>query len=175
MSDATETIEVLHTLGPAGTNCEAAAYKWLERLNGKGEVFLHPTLEEAVEKMSYDDREALLACAVYPDLHMLVFNNLKRLRFVDSFVMPTHNMVLAARDSARPRSVSTHPAPQTLVPDWVDERRFVDSNSQAARDCVAGITEGCITTIVAARDLELRVIEDFGPVPMVFTIHAPCA
>jgi hypothetical protein len=84
--------------------------------------------------------------------------------------MPTHNMVLAGRTGEPPETVSTHPAPSGLVPPNVT-RRLVLSNSQAAIDCATGITDACITTSVAAQANGLRTIQDFGPVPMVFTVH----
>lgn len=41
----------IHTLGPAGTNCEKAAYYWLNKNNQQGNIILHPTLETAVKEM----------------------------------------------------------------------------------------------------------------------------
>ena len=164
-------IRQVHTLGPHGTNLESAAHEWLRRQRVDGNVILHASLEDALDAVPDEDGEhALAACAVYPDLHTLTFSNLHRLRMVDSFIMPTHNMVLASTGADHPRTVSTHPAPAGLVPGDA-ESRLVLSNSQAAIDCAAGNSEGCITTIVAAERHGLRVLRDFGPVPMVFTIH----
>ncbi|MER0247248.1 bacilysin biosynthesis protein BacA [Streptomyces sp. HSW2009] len=166
----TENIRYVHTLGPHGTNLETAAHEWLRRREIDGKVELHASLEAALDVVPDDGAHALAACAVYPALHTLTFGNLHRLHMVDSFIMPTHNMVLASSGTAAPRTVSTHPAPVGLVPTGA-EHRIVLSNAQAAIDCAAGTTEGCITTSVAARAHELRVVRDFGPVPMVFTIH----
>jgi hypothetical protein len=163
-------IRYVHTLGPTGTNLEAAAHEWLHRRGIDGAVELHASLEAALEAVPDDGEHALAACAVYPELHTLTFSNLHRLHMVDSFIMPTHNMVLASAGADHPRDVSTHPAPAQLVPDGA-EPRLVLSNSQAAIDCAAGKTEGCITTGVAAVRHGLRVLRDFGPVPMVYTIH----
>ncbi|MFE6843257.1 bacilysin biosynthesis protein BacA [Streptomyces sp. NPDC057686] len=166
----TDGIRYVHTLGPHGTNLEAAAHEWLRRRGAPGEVELHASLEEALEAVPDDGEHALAACAVYPALHTLTFGNLHRLHMVDSFIMPTHNMVLASMGADAPLTVSTHPAPVGLVPPQA-ETRLVLSNSQAAIDCAAGLSEGCITTIVAAERHGMRVLRDFGPVPMVFTIH----
>lgn len=162
-------IRHIHTLGPPGTNLEAAAYAWLAGRDG-GEVSLYPSLESALDVVPHQSIHAIMACAVYPDLHTLVFSNLKSLEMVDSFVMPTHNMVLASRTADEPRLVATHPAPAGLVPSTA-RRRIVLSNSQAAIDCHEGRVDACITTIVAARERHLIILEDFGPVPMVFTVH----
>jgi hypothetical protein len=163
-------IRCLHTLGPSGTNLQAAAHAWFERRGTAGDVVLHASLEAAMEAAPPTGEHAIAACAVYPDLHTLVFANLTRLRMVDSFIMPTHNMVLASTSTSTPAAVSTHPAPAGLVPRGA-KRRLVLSNSQAAIDCARGMSDGCITTSVAARERGLRVVRDFGPVPMVFTIH----
>lgn len=167
--DSLQDIRVLHTLGPSGTNLESAAHEWFRRRGFDGEVVLHDSLENALADVPATGEHALVACAVYPDLHTLTFSNLDRLTMVDSFLLPTHNMVWASRTDT-PRSAATHPAPSGLVPDDV-ERRIVLSNAQAAIDCAQGITDACITTIVAARAHDLPVLRDFGPVPMVFTIH----
>jgi hypothetical protein len=149
---------------------EAASYEWLRRRGVDGTVELHSSIESALEAVPADGRHALTACAVYPDLHTLVFSNLHRLHMVDGFVMPTHNMVLASTGSVTPSTVASHPAPKGLVPRDAQIHEVL-SNSQAAIDCAAGRVEGCITTLVAAERNGLRIIRDFGPVPMVFTIH----
>jgi hypothetical protein len=163
-------VRYLHTLGPHGTNLEAASHEWLRRRGIEGTVRLHASIEAALEAVPADGQHALTACAVYPALHTLVFGNLHRLRMVDSFVMPTHNMVLASTGTPVPATVASHPAPRGLVPDTAEVHEVL-SNSQAAIDCAAGKVEGCITTIVAAERHGLRVLRDFGPVPMVFTVH----
>ena len=168
-----DEISALYTLGPTGTNCERAAREWFAREGRRGERCLHPTLETAVEMMQANPSAALLACVVYPDLHALVFSNLHRLELVDCFIMPTYNMVLAARPDVEViKSVATHPAPAGLVPDAIPEHRFVNSNTQAAIDCASGLTDACITTIVTVGRHGLRIVQDFGPVPMGFTVHA---
>ncbi len=166
-------ITTIHTLGPSGTNCERAAQEWFSRRGYSGAIRLHSTLEVAVEVLCGERGAALLGCVVYPNLHTLVFSNLHRLELVDCFIMPTYNMVLAARrDVEAIKSVATHPAPAGLVPQSIPERRLVHSNTQAAIDCASGLTDACITTIVTVEPHGLRIIQDFGPVPMGFTVHA---
>ncbi|MFJ3904865.1 prephenate dehydratase domain-containing protein [Streptomyces sp. NPDC090025] len=171
-----DDIRHLHTLGPHGTNLEAASHEWL-RLRGieDGTVTLHSSIESALEAVPDDGAHAITACAVYPDLHTLVFGNLHRLHMVDSFLLPTHNMVLASNGTATPATVASHPAPRGLVARALAPAhahvREVLSNSQAAIECAEGRADACITTIVAARERGLRVLRDFGPVPMVFTVH----
>ncbi len=173
-SGALHRITRIHTLGPEGTNCEAAAKSWLMARGGAGEVVLHATLEEAVPAVVEDPAAALLGCVVYPDLHKLVFGNLHSLVLADCFVVPTHRMVLAARpDAPSPSVVATHPAPESLIPTEIAERRFVSSNVVAALSCARGEVDGCITTEVAAKRLKLQILRDFGAIEMGFTIHVP--
>lgn len=168
-------ITVLHTLGPSGTNLEMAAHHWFTARGRTPCVRLHATLESAVPGLSGDGHEALLACAVYPDLHSLVFRNLGRLAMVDAFILPTYDMVFATRgqDAAGVTTVASHPAPQSLVQQVNPAATvsIVSSNSQAARDCASGVTDACITTSRAAADRGLVIERSFGPVPMVYTVH----
>ncbi|GAB3225900.1 hypothetical protein GCM10027447_15680 [Glycomyces halotolerans] len=163
-------IRHLHTLGPTGTNLEAASHEWLRRNGIDGTVDLHETIESALETVPADGRNAITACAVYPALHTLVFANLHRLRMVDTFIMPTHSMVLASAGSDAPARVASHPAPKGLVPAGAEAVES-HSNAQAAIECAEGRADGCVTTLVAARRHGLRILRDFGPVPMAFTVH----
>jgi|tagenome__1003787_1003787.scaffolds.fasta_scaffold20890665_1 hypothetical protein len=165
-------ISTIHTLGPTGTNCEAAAVEWFRRNGVAGETRLYETLEQACAEMPDDPGAALLGCAVYPDLHLLVFNNLNRFEIVDSFVMPTYDMVLASRAGVSLSVVATHPAPQSLVPDEY-RKILVTSNSRAAALCADGGADGCITTVQAMKTHGLTLVKNFGPVPMAFTVHQP--
>jgi prephenate dehydratase len=162
----------IHTLGPSGTNCEAAANSYLEKKGAKGKICLHETLEKAVIEIEHNENSMLLGCVVYPELHTLVFSNLTKLKLVECFVFPTLNMVLAS-GNGKSGSVSSHPAPKNLIPEYINEIKMVNSNSQAAINCYKGITDACITTITAAKKYNLEILEDFGKIPMGFTIHAP--
>jgi len=171
--DHISRIHTIHTLGPKGTNCEAAATHWLSQHNKKADICLHETLEDAVLKMGSISNSALLSCIVYPDLHHLVFRNLDRLQLVDAFIMPTIPMVLASVTSfERPATVASHPAPVDLIPEWIADRRFVTSNSAAAKACRDGLVESCITTERAAMAYDLRILLNFGEIPMGFAVHS---
>jgi prephenate dehydratase len=162
----------IYTLGPSGTNCEAAAKEYFKRTGiNDGNVFLFSTLEEAMEEIPQDGFNALLGCVVYPDLHDLVFKNLSNMELVDTFIFPTFNMILASKTGEEPSTVITHPAPKSLLDSRPVDISFANSNAEAAYLCASGITQGCITTAVSAKKNNLKLVEDFGPVPMGFTIH----
>lgn len=170
-----QQIEVrkVHTLGPEGSNLEAASWEWLRRSGIDGSVHLHSTVEDAAAAINSPD-EAVMACAAYPALHDVVFQNLGTLTIVDAFVMPTYSMISATRPGIDPAHILTyasHPAPRSLVPksaQWTPS----SSNSQAALDCAEGRVDACITTAAAAERYGLVAIDDHGPVDMAFTLHA---
>ncbi|MGQ1888735.1 prephenate dehydratase domain-containing protein [Serratia marcescens] len=173
----------VHTLGPAGTNCEKAAHLWLKNNGHRGEVKLHQTLEDAAKYMNdTGGTDILLGCIVYPQLHHLVFENLSHLKLIDCFVMDTHNMVFASKGQkpGEIRTVGSHPAPQDLirqVPGINTQLsiRLFNSNSEAARQCAANAVDACISTDISANRCGLTVLANFGPVPMGFSIHAKIA
>ncbi|MGG4268044.1 hypothetical protein ABEW06_23125, partial [Peribacillus simplex] len=68
VQDLSQKVKAVHTLGPAGTNCEKAGLLWLDKQKIKGEVVLHNTLEEAIPFVE-NKNSILLGCAVYPKLH----------------------------------------------------------------------------------------------------------
>lgn len=166
-------VRKVHTLGPEGSNLEAASWEWLRRAGVDGSVHLHSTVEDAVAAMDGPD-EGVMACAAYPALHDVVFQNLGALTIVDAFVMPTYSMISATRPGVAAACIVTyaaHPAPRSLVPEssrWTPS----SSNSQAASDCAEGRVDACITTAAAAERHGLVTIEDHGPVDMAFTLHA---
>ncbi|MEV4121671.1 hypothetical protein [Micromonospora sp. NPDC049645] len=164
----------VHTLGPSGTNCEAAAHHWLDQQRiDDHQVTLYGTLEEAVQVVTTaPGAHVLLGCVVYPDLHHIVFRNLGSLALVECFVMPTHHMVVAGDMSKPVPTVASHPAPVNLLDAWTPEITFVDSNVRAAMAVAGGDADACVTTSIAAAKAGLPVVEDFGPVPMGFSIHA---
>ncbi|WP_221351112.1 bacilysin biosynthesis protein BacA [Streptomyces beigongshangae] len=165
----------VHTLGPTGTNCEAAAHHYLKQHDYKqGSVVLYDTLENAVDGVMADPSDSvLLGCVVYPKLNEIVFRNLKSMSLHECFMMPTHRMVLAAREGSPLRTVLSHPAPVDLIENRGYDIRFVTSNAAAALGCSAGGADACITTGVAAEANGLEIVEDFGPVQMGFSIHVP--
>ncbi|KLJ04931.1 bacilysin biosynthesis protein BacA [Streptomyces albidoflavus] len=168
---ALSRVTVIHTLGPSGTNLEKAAHHWLAARGTAGKVVLHAEVEDSLGTMAFDGTEAVLACAVYPRLHDLVFQNLHRLEMADSFILDTHDMVLAGRpDHAALATIVSHPAPSSLVAQR-GEITLTSSNSRAAALCAAGRYDACVTTGPAAAASGLRLIENFGPVPMIFTLH----
>lgn len=89
--------------------------------------------------------------------------------------MPTWNMVLAQNNSnlanAEELTIACHPPPSHLVYTYSQDVRFVSSNVQAALECISGNVNACITTLKAAKDNNFNIMQDFGEIPMCFTMH----
>lgn len=166
-----DSVRNLYTIGPQGTNCELAASHWLTSHGIVGRITLHDTLEDAAESALLDEAGALLTPIAYPHLHSIIYKHLSDLTLVDLFLMPTHALVLASRTGKMPAFCSTHPSPAELVPPGI-QRRLAGSTAQAARDCVAGISDGCITTAIVAKRAGLTIVKDFGQIIMGFCLHA---
>lgn len=167
---------IIHTLGPAGTNCEMAARHWIETNNIQGKVALHDTIEDAqAAAKKGNESDLLLGCVVYPDLHNVVFNHLESFELDECFVIPTYEMVLAGtKDIVGVNdSILSHPAPKNLIPEIISPENIMmaSSNSKAASLCAEGMSNFCITTLPAAKKNKLNVITNFGTVRMGFSIH----
>ena len=165
-------VKQIHTLGPAGTNCEKAALKWVKRKCPNASLHLHSTMELAATKVANCRSSALLSVMAYPQLHAIIYEHITALQLIDVFIMNTDNMVLASASGMMPTTCATHPAPEKLLPASV-KRHYVTSNVVAAVECANGKAEGCITTLGAAQKHSLKILQKFGPVPMGFTIHGP--
>ncbi|GAA5105448.1 hypothetical protein [Bartonella jaculi] len=94
------------------------------------------------------------------------------MQLFDSFIMPTHPMVLAKRNNSDEiKTVATHLAPQSLVAYQYD-KIFANSNADAAVLCKAERADACITTSIAAKRYALNIVKNFGQVPMAFLHHS---
>ncbi|MFU5001793.1 hypothetical protein [Pseudomonas paraeruginosa] len=171
----------IYTLGPSGTNCEKAARQYMAKSGWNGQIELRATLEEALDDLlGSQEPGILMGCIVYPRLHEIVFRHLDRLKLVDHHLMDTYDMVFARNGNTTAKRIGSHPAPTSLLaklgePATSAELVLCTSNSEAARQCALENIDGCITTIEAAQNNELHIVENFGPVPMGFSIHLKTA
>lgn len=175
----------IFALGPAGTNIEQAAHLWILRMgvSRKTEFKLCDTPESCLMKAREVSREGCLAifwtCAVYAKENEFFFTNLDTLPFFTQQVMLLDEMQLATRGSLLgelldkkriPGSwvVASHPSPAPLVRHLPCKVVLVNSNAEAAKQCVARKVEACITTEKARAIYQLAKLHSFGSPPMVF-------
>jgi hypothetical protein len=164
-------VRQIHTLGPNGTNCELAALHWRDdKMCVDTTIFLHDSFELAAEAVAVRNDSVLLGVAAYPQLHSIIYSNLKNFQIIDVFICRTEEMILASNDGYMPSLCATHPAPERLLPSVI-ERKYVSNNVAAAQECASGNTDGCLTTLRAAKKYNLKIVNNFGQVPMAFTVH----
>lgn len=172
ITDSYDWVRKVHTLGPAGTNCEKAALKWAALKCKKAELALHESMKRAAEQVAACGCSVLLSVVAYPQLHSIIYEHIAQLGLLDVFIMKTDDMVLASVNGQMPTLCQTHPAPEKLLPAQM-QRIYAASNAHAAAEVMAGRGDGCITTLAAAEHHGLKVVQTFGQVPMGFTIHGP--
>ena len=102
------------------------------------------------------------------------FDNLEKLKLVDCFIFNTFEMVLSTKKEVELSAISTiisHPAPTPLINKFGKEISLANSNSEAAKLCFDEKFDACITTMPASKFYNLKIIKNFGEVPMGFAIH----
>lgn len=156
------------TLGPALTNSEKAAeYYIFKEASNEGEVQLYTTPELSIEGLKNGEVDKVILCVVYPKLNDIVFKNLDKIRMSSLFHFNTMPMVIA--EGAKGSRACSHPAPVELfkaagITD--KDITLVDSNSKAAQLVKEKKYDLCVTTLKAAEKFDLKIIKDFGEVPM---------
>lgn len=167
-------IKVIATLGPEGTCSEKAANHYLIQIEKPGRIRLYSSFEQAVEAVGKREADFAIVPSAYNGLNGLVFSNLGNVKIVDTFVIDTPNLVIAKNRAINVNRVATHPAPSSLVDRLFPEAEKIltRSNSISAIEVVEGRADACLTTIVAAKEYQLNIMKDFGPVPMGWNVFA---
>ena len=81
ITDSYDWVRKVHTLGPAGTNCEKAALKWAALKCKKAELALHETMERAAEQVAACGCSVLLSVIAYPQLPSIIYKTTKKQPF----------------------------------------------------------------------------------------------
>ncbi len=95
------------TLGPAGTNHELVAHRYLARLGVRRyEVVLIATFDDAVTNLRAGAIDFILQCAVHPATPSTLGANFRDIFAIDSFISDSRELaVLTRRDVANPESI----------------------------------------------------------------------
>lgn len=177
--DSVRAVKIF-ALGPAGTNMQQASQEWIRATDiaAKADITLCATPEDSIEQaLSVTDPGVVpifALCAVYFDLCKVYFTYGTNYTFLSHLYMPLDSMQLASRydslDELPPNAtVATHYSPAPLLDGTSYQRRLVDSNAEAARQCASGETDACITTETARKLHGLKRNFLFGSPPMLFT------
>lgn len=169
-----------YTLGPRGTNIEAACRVWRERMGigHKHHIIYCDTPETALTQAEAANGEETVGifwtCAVYHKEHQLFFHNPRAFPFFTQQAMRLDRMQLAVRqgydlpESIADMRIASHPSPSSLLAHRVNEVIQVASNSLAAKLCSEGLVDACITTEAARSLYQLKAVHYFGSPIMVF-------
>lgn len=98
----------LATLGPAGSNHELVAGRYLEfhGVSGRAQVFLHPDFAAAAQAVLSGEADFLLQCAVHPSTPDTVARYFNGLFVIDTFISPSRDLAVIRRND--------RPAPKTV-------------------------------------------------------------
>ena len=171
------------TLGPSGTDSEAAAKKILEEKGLPGEVVLCDSFE-AAKKHAIENNSYFLIPAAYVvrvrdgsvkdtwgDFN---FREMDRLETIDAVVSPLKDMGVAKnKDCNNPQSVALHPATDVFAEKYVPDlrREYILSKPLAVKECSEGKADMCIGSIdVIERFENLEIVEIFKP-KMVWVLY----
>ena len=167
-----ESTARLGTLGPAQTNSELAILYYMRVHDIHTRPGLYATMEDAAKDLRAGKIDACVACSVYTKLYKLTFENVDALMIIDAFVFDTMAMMLAKRkEVGEIRTVVSHPSPVPLLDKYDYQITETTSNSVAASLCAEGQFDACMTTGGAAREFDLEVVHDFGPISMSWTVY----
>ena len=170
-------LERIATLGPSGTCSESVVQRNLCRFGSSAEVVLFPSYEDAIDAVATARAYAAVVAAAYPKLNELVMKIAREVVITDSFVDKTPALVIAAmNDKAFTREqcfkAACVSAPSPLLRELYPFCEIVSasSNSDAARLVVHGLAEAALTTETASTIYNLRVVHNFGDLPMAWVV-----
>ncbi len=163
------------TLGPPGTCSENAAKYFMNNENIKGRISLYKTFEESIEALKWRDEDIAIIPSAYVDFADIVFENLGKIEIVKSFIYYTPKLVIAQnRDffNEKVEKVATHPSPSNLIASYYKDAELIytRSNSESAILLKDKKVDACITTEKCVIMYDLKVVKDFGNIPMSWNI-----
>lgn len=171
-------------LGPEGTNIVQAARQWIGRLDivEKSNIVFGDTPEDCLTVARQIQEDGTIAvfwtCAVYSQESQFFFGNPDTIPFFIQETMPLDEMQLAIRPNSvfsivngkvpNGWRIASHPSPQHLLKQLDVKIILVNSNSAAAKHCVDGLSDACITTESAREIYGLKKLHSFGSPTMIF-------
>ena len=158
------------TLGPAGTNHEYVALKYLafHALDG-APLRLAASVEEIIDDLRAHRVDYGILCAVHPQTPRAVGRHYREIFVVDTFVSPSLPLaVLARSDVANPRSIGLlHPSTTDYVDGSMWERRELITSGTLhaiADGLVAGRYDAAVTysSYLERCPNQLRLLQELG-------------
>ncbi len=155
------------TLGPAGSNHELIARRYLERrCADEGSVALFAEFEDAFQALMAGQVSHLLQCTAHATHGDCVGRYMHRAYPVDTFIAGSKPLALIAqRAIARPTQVAVQPATRHYTD--LTEYRIIEAPTTVAvaEGLLAGRFEAgiCAEEVMAQAPEQLRLIQSLGP------------
>ena len=161
----------ISTLGPEGTDSQRAAHHYaLSSGISDYDILLCESFEDALDRVR-DGSDFGIVPAAYPGLFAL-HCKYRDLPIIGSFVLYTKSMVLARANQNGPiRTVALHPATKHLLSDQY-EPVFINSKPLCLRKVVDGDVDAGIGSKDVAEELGLKIVEEFGEIPMTWEVFS---
>ncbi|WP_116473825.1 hypothetical protein [Zobellella maritima] len=155
------------TLGPAGSNHELIARRYLEmRSSGEGSVTLFTEFEHAFRALMAGQVSHLLQCTAHATHSDCVGRYMHRAYPVDTFIAGSKPLALIAqRAIARPTQVAVQPATRYYTD--LTEYQIIEAPTTVAVEegLLAGRFEAgiCAEEVIAQAPEQLRLVQSLGP------------
>jgi len=172
------------TLGPDGTDSEAAAKQVLQRNSIAGEVVLCESFESAREHAIQHNTYLLVPAAyaardsegrVIDTWGDFNFRNLDNLELEDSIVLPLKEMCVARNiESIEPRTIALHPATDIFAERYAKglEKIYIHSKPLAVKHCSEGQSDLCIGSADVVERFENLVVEQSVKPKMIWALYS---
>lgn len=163
------------TLGPAGTNSEAATRAYLDFHGVAAEIVLLRDYTEGLELLRAGAVDHMVQVCAHPDVAHTIEAHHREIFLVDSFIAPTKPMgVLTRAAVAAPRSLGFMPATAGYFePEQWPERRHEISNAEVARGLLEGRYDSGFTTLdlMQSHPGRFRLDLEIGAVDVVWLVY----
>jgi len=171
------------TLGPEGTDSEAAAKRVLQRNGIDGGVVLCSGFEAAKDHAIMNNTYLLVPAAyasrdsqgnVVDTWGDFNFRNLEALDLVDSLVLPLKEMCVARNvDCVEARTIALHPATDVFADRFADglERIYIHSKPLAVKHCSEGQSDMCIGSADVIEGFDNLKVEQSVTPKMIWALY----
>lgn len=160
------------TLGPSGTCSENTVKSFIAERGLNGEILLKETFQDCVASLISKEVDFIIVPSAFKELNELIFKNLGKIKIKECFVLNTPALVIGVKEKNKIMSIATHSAPEILAKNNFPDIKIIGSpsNSKSAIMVVEGKADACLTTEIAAKANNLKILKNFGEVPMSWNV-----
>ncbi|UYO74000.1 hypothetical protein M0220_14125 [Halomonas qinghailakensis] len=157
---------LIATLGPAGSNHELVANRYLNRHAPQGNILLYTAFEDAFKALLEHKVDRVLQCTAHPEHGHYVGRYMHRVFPVDAFIAGSKPLAILARvDVKTPKTLALQPATRFYTDlsgysEIIEEPSIVNvSEGLLNGEYDAGI---CAQEVQAQHPQQLRTVKELG-------------